>query len=93
MQVAKIFNQKRKENLERIVSHEGIILRMNRSIQAEGSFGDMKQDMMFRRYLSRGTSNVLAESTLMAMARNINKLHNKIQAGKTGQHLFKVKMA
>lgn len=93
LQVAKIFNQKRKENLERIISDEGIILRINRSIQAEGSFGDMKQDMMFRRYLSRGSSNVLAESTLMAMARNINKLHNKIQAGKTGQHLFKAKIA
>ncbi len=66
---------------------------MNRSIQAEGSFGDMKQDMMFRRYLSRGAANVLAESTLMAMARNMNKLHNKIQASKIGQHLFKVKTA
>lgn len=93
LQVAKIFNRKRKENLERIISDEGIILRINRSIQAEGSFGDMKQDMMFRRYLSRGSSNVLAESTLMAMARNINKLHNKIQAGKTGLHLFKAKIA
>lgn len=66
---------------------------MNRTIQAEGSFGDMKQDMMFRRYLSRGTANALAESTLIAMARNLNKLHNKIQAGRTGQHLFKVKTA
>lgn len=93
LQVAKTFNQKRTEDLERILSDEGIILRINRSIQAEGSFGDIKQDMLFRRYLSRGNSNVLAESTLMAMARNINKLHNKIQAGKTGQHLFKVKAA
>lgn len=93
LQVAKTFNQKRKEDLERILSDKGIILRMNRSIQAEGSFGDMKQDMMFRRYLSRGTANALAESTLIAMARNLNKLHNKIQAGRTGQHLFKVKTA
>jgi hypothetical protein len=49
--------------------------------------------MQFRRYLSKGTSNVLAESTLLAMARNINKLHNKIQNGKTGTHLFPVKIA
>ena len=34
-----------------------------------GSFGDLKQDMQFRRYLSKGTSNVLAESTLLAMAK------------------------
>ena len=55
----------------------------------KGSFGDIKQDMQFRRYLSKGTANVLAESTLLAIARNINKLHNKIQNGKTGTHLFK----
>ena len=59
-----------------------------RSIQAEGSFGDLKQEMQFRRYLSKGTTNVLAESTLLAMARNINKLQNKIQKGRTGTHLF-----
>ena len=60
---------------------------MNRSIQAEGSFGEIKQDMQFRRYLTKGTINVLAESTLLAIARNINKLHNKIQNGKTGLRL------
>lgn len=93
VQVAKKFIKQRKEDLERILSEEGILLRMNRSIQAEGSFGDLKQDMKFRRYLSKGTSNVLAESTLLAMARNINKLHNKIQNGKTGMHLFLIKTA
>jgi len=93
LQVAKKFIKQRQEDLERILSEEGILLRMNRSIQAEGSFGDLKQDMQFRRYLSKGTSNVLAESMLLAMARNISKLHNKIQNGKTGMHLFPVKSA
>ena len=88
LQVAKTFLKHRKENLERILSDDGILFRTNRSIQAEGSFGDLKQDMQFRRYLSKGVSNVLAESTLLAMARNINKLHNKIQKGRTGTHLF-----
>ncbi len=69
------------------MSEEGKLYRMNRSIQAEGSFGDIKQDMQFRRYLTKGTINVLAESTLLAIARNINKLHNKIQNGKTGLRL------
>lgn len=93
LQVAKIFLKYREEDLERILSDDGILLRRNRSIQAEGSFGDLKQDMQFRRYLSKGTVNVLAESTLLAMARNINKLHNKIQKGKTGTHLFPLKSA
>ena len=93
LQAAKTFLKYRQEDLERILSDEGIVFRMNRSIQAEGSFGDLKQDMQFRRYVSRGTSNVLAESMLLAMARNINKLHNKIQKGRTGTHLFPVKSA
>lgn len=93
LQVAKKFIKQRQENLERILSDEGILLRINRSIQAEGSFGDLKQDMQFRRYLIKGTANVLAESILLAMARNINKLHNKIQNERTGRHLFHVKNA
>lgn len=91
LQVAKTFIKHRKEDLERIISDERVLYRMNRSIQAEGSFGDIKQDIQFRRYLSKGTANVLAESTLLAIARNINKLHNKIQNGKTGTHLFPLK--
>lgn len=93
LQVAKTFLKYRQEDLERILSEEGILFRTNRSIQAEGSFGDLKQDMQFRRYLSKGTTNVLAESTLLAMARNINKLHNKIQKDRTGNHLFPLKSA
>ena len=91
--VAKTFLKYREADLERILSDDGILFRTNRSIQAEGSFGDLKQDMRFRRYLSKGTSNVLAESILLAMARNVNKLHNKIQKGKTGIHLFPLKSA
>ena len=93
LQVAKTFLKHRKEDLERILSEDGILFRTNRSIQAEGSFGDLKQGMQFRRYLSKGSVNVLAESTLLAMARNINKLHNKIQNNRTGIHLFPLKSA
>ena len=90
-ETSKLFNMLRKENLERIVSEEGCLLRMNRSIQAEGSFAEIKQDMGFRRYLSKGKKNVLAESVLLSMAHNINKLHNKIQSDRTGTHLFSLK--
>lgn len=91
LQVSKKFKEQRAADLERILTEEGCQLRMNRSIQAEGSFGELKQDMGFRRYLCRGTSNVLAESILLAIAHNINKLHNKIQAERTGTHLFALK--
>ena len=79
------------KSLERITSEYGTMLRMNRSIQAEGSFADVKEDMNFRRYLYRGKANALAESILLAMGRNINKLHCKIQTGRTGESSFFIK--
>ena len=88
LMVSKTMSQKRAEDLERITSEYGTMLRMNRSIQAEGSFADVKEDMNFRRYLYRGKANALAESILLAMGRNINKLHCKIQTGRTGSYLF-----
>ena len=93
LMVSKTMNQKRAEDLERITSEYGTMLRMNRSIQAEGSFADVKEDMNFRRYLYRGKANALAESILLAMGRNINKLHCKIQTGRTGSYLFPLKRA
>ena len=38
----------RKKDLERILSGRGTQLRINRSIQAEGSFAIVKEDMDFR---------------------------------------------
>ena len=91
LNVSKVMNQKRQETLERITTEYGTQLRMNRSIQAEGSFAVVKEDMYFRRYLYRGKKNVLAQSVLLAIAYNINKLHFKIQGGRTGQFLIEVK--
>ena len=90
-EISKKFNRQRKEAFERIITEEGCLLRVNRSIQAEGSFANIKQDMNFRRFMCRGQQNVLAESTLLAMAYNINKLHNKIQTNRTVKHLFEPK--
>lgn len=47
LMVSKTMSQKRAEDLERITSEYGTMLRMNRSIQAEGSFADVKEDMNF----------------------------------------------
>ena len=79
------------EVISNLESIQGALLRMNRSIQAERSFASVKQDMEFRRYMYRGNENVTAQSVILAIAHNINKLHNKIQSEKTGQHLFRLK--
>ncbi len=89
--VSKTMKQKRMEDLERITSPYGIQLRVNRSIQAEGSFASVKQDMEFRRYMYIGKASVVAQSIILAISHNINKLHHKIQSGRTGQHLFELK--
>ena len=93
MQLSKEFLRQREESKARITSEMGILLRMNRSIQSEGAFGVLKEDMGFRRFLLRGKKKVKAEILLMAMGYNINKLHNKIQANRTGSQLFEKKIA
>ena len=91
LNVSKVMKQKRQETLERITSEYGTQLRINRIIQAESSFAVIKEDMNFRRYLYRGKENVLAQSVLLAIAYNINKLHFKIQGDRTGRFLTELK--
>ena len=67
----------RDESRDRITSPEGQLLHLNRSIQAEGAFGVLKQDYGFRRFLRRGSTNVFTETVLYAFAYNVNKLHGK----------------
>ena len=88
IQVSERFDQYREESLENITSEKGNILRINRSIQAEGVFGITKQDMGFTRFLTRGMHNVRTEYLILAIAFNINKLHNRIQEGRLGLKLF-----
>jgi len=91
--VSKNFQRQRQEMESRINTEEGILLRINRSIQVEGAFGILKQDMGFRRFLLRGQAKVQTELFLLAMAFNINKLHNKIQTNRCGAHLHIPKVA
>lgn len=88
MQLSKEFLRQRGQSLKNITSEKGILLRMNRSIQSEGAFGVIKQDYGFRQFLLRGKKKVKTEMFLMAISYNINKLHHKIQANRTGMQLF-----
>jgi transposase len=91
--VSKTFLRQREEMLARIKSEEGSLLRINRSIQVEGAFGVLKQDMGFRRFLLRGSVKVQTEFLLLCMGYNLNKLHNKIQSGRCGTYLHIPKTA
>lgn len=88
LNVSKYFVAQREAMEEKIATEEGILLRINRSIQAEGVFAMIKEDMNFRRFMMRGKRNVNVEWHLVSMAYNILKLHHKIQNGRLGRHLI-----
>lgn len=62
------------ENLESI---QGALLRMNRSIQAEGTFGIMKHDRWYKRIVRKGIKSVRLEVMLVSIGQNLYKYHNK----------------
>ena len=68
------FHEEVISNLESI---HGALLCMNRSIQAEGTFGVIKWDRSYKRLLRRGKENVLLELTLISCGFNLYKYHNK----------------
>ena len=76
-----------------ITSEKGCQLRMNRSIQVEGFFGVIKEDMHFRRFLTRGMVKVDIEMKILGMAYNILKYYHKKQRNVTQQYLYELKTA
>jgi len=93
MQVSKKFVKKRQVSYENITSEEGILLRVNRSIQVEGAFGVLKNDYNFSRFLTRGKNSVKTEFILLCFGYNVKKLHAKIQNERIGQPLHQLKTA
>ena len=87
------FKQLREESLANITTDLGAKLRMNRSIQSEGAFGVLKQNMGFRRFLCRGSKNIRTEMLVLAVSYNIKKLCSKISANRLGVSLFELKTA
>ena len=53
------------------------MLRVNRSILAEGAFAYIKEDMNFRQFLLWGREKVEAEWLLLSLALNSLKFHHK----------------
>ena len=66
-----------REVLENLESVHGALLRMNRSIQAEGTFGSLKQDRNYKRIVRRGLDFVKLELYLVSIGHNLYKFYNK----------------
>lgn len=59
----------------------GALLRMNRSIQAEGAFGDIKWNRAYTRARRRGLEGLILETALISCGFNLHKFHLKSTAG------------
>ena len=93
IQRSKVLQRQREQSRERITSELGIQLRVNRSIQSEGTFGVLKQAWGFRRFLRRGQKNVYTEILIYAFAFNIQKLYAKDTNQRHGVILHQLKNA
>ncbi len=60
----------------------GALLRMNRSIQSEGAFGEIKWNRSYTRARRRGLDGLIFEISLIACGFNLHKFHLKKAAKK-----------
>lgn len=66
-----------KEVIENLESIHGALLRMNRSIQAEGTFGIIKNNRNYKRIVRKGIKSVKLEIFLVSIGHNLYKYYNK----------------
>ena len=66
-----------REVIQNLESIHGALLRMNRSIQAEGTFGIIKHDRWYKRIVRKGIDSVRLEVLLVSIGHNLYKYHNK----------------
>ncbi len=78
IRINKELSEYHKEVIDNLESIHGALLRMNRSIQAEGTFGIMKYDRWYKRTVRKGQLSVDLEIYLVSIGHNLYKYHNKI---------------
>ena len=93
LRVNKTLQELRKASLKNITSDYGIYLRQCRSIQVEGTFGLLKNDFGFRRFLTRGRKNIRTELFFLALAFDLKKLWMKRDKGRLRTHLSEISAA
>ena len=85
------FRNLRKNSHHNITTEEGKLLRCNRSIQAEGAFGQLKHNRNFKRFLTGGKVKVLAKLLFLGLSQNIAHLLAKCNSGLQNLHLIQPK--
>ena len=87
------FRKLSKESKNNIKSEFGKQLRMNRSIQVEGAFAVLKEDMKLRKLKVRGKSSSKREIALFCIAYNFNRYISKLNKNKMGTVFHPLKSA
>lgn len=79
-------NEYRKKARERLTSEEGVRHRGRRCIEPEAVFGQMKYDLVYKRFRHFGMGKVKMDFVFFAIAFNMKKMCSKIakQAPKSG---------
>ena len=81
------FHTLRQASLARIMTDEGKLLRVNRSIQSEGAFGQLKHHSHFNRLLTGGNRKVTSELSFLTLSQNIARYVSKCNTGTLDCHL------
>ena len=68
-----------REVLDNPESIHGALLRMNRSIQADGTFGILKYDRNYKRIIRNGINSVKLDVFLVSIGHNLYKYFTKLQ--------------
>ena len=64
-----------KEVLDNLNGIHGALLRMNRSIQSEGTYGEIKANRGYERFRRRGINKAILEIALISCGFNLHKYH------------------
>ena len=88
LNIAETYNALQEENMERFQSNEGIQMRINRSIQVEGTFGLIKQDYCYKRVLRKGKEDVYKELLFLVFGFDLRKLHMRIKGNRIGRRFL-----
>ena len=72
-----------------LLSPKGIEMRINRSIQVEGTFGQIKKNMNYDRIRRRGLKKVSAEIMLMCLGVNIRRYFESLENNKFKRNCWK----
>ena len=72
----------KEEARKNLLSPKGIEIRINRSIQVEGTFGQIKNNMNYDRIRRRGLNRISAEIMLMCLGVNIRRYLSSLDENK-----------